>query len=38
MGTNEAFGEETFENYTILMLEEKENQPNLAYSPSTKDL
>lgn len=38
IGTNEAFGEETFENYTILMLEEKDNQPNLAYSPSTKDL
>lgn len=31
-------GENTFEQYTTLMLEDKDNQPNLAYSSSTKDL
>ena len=34
----EVFNTETFEKYTALMLEDEENQPNLSYSGSTKDL
>lgn len=31
-------GANTFEEYTILVLEDKANQPNLAYTSTTKDL
>ena len=31
-------GEKVFQEYTSLLLDDKANQPNLAYSSSTKDL
>ena len=33
-----SYGEKVFQEYTSLLLDDKANQPNLAYSSSTKDL
>lgn len=38
LSLSKTAGNGTFEQYTTLVLDDKENQPNLAYSPSTKDL
>ena len=35
---SEEYKEQTFKQYTILVLDKKENQPNLAYTSSTHDL
>ncbi len=38
MSLAEEYGDAVFRKYTELMLEEKENQPNLAYGSTTHDL
>ena len=36
--TSEEFGPDVFKEYAALILSQEENQPNLVYSSSTKDL
>jgi hypothetical protein len=36
--TSKEFGPGVFKEYAALILSDEDNQPNLAYSPSTRDL